>query len=276
MGRYISNFYSDLEWGPLMSIKIFRLAAPFCLLLAAGSTGTVVLASEGCRVSLVQTLTAATHSAQRHTTPAHKRTKATLAAWEAWGNAYLAKHGHAYVPPKRKVATTHPLSPQVKDALFKFACEALQMPTIDLPVDFQLTPDDAPPVLPIYPMYTAESDMPPAPYTPPGAITPHNGGGLGGSPPTIPYTPPFFPPLGGGGGIPPPSTPPETLPGSPSGPGTPPVPPIIPTGPPVGPPITSPVPPVLPTPEPSSFLLLGTGITALWAVRKNTKLARKS
>jgi hypothetical protein len=203
------------------------------------STGTV-LASDDCKVSLIQTLTIASRSAQQHTTPKHKYTRATLAAWEAWGNGYLARHGHPYVPPKRKVNSLRPVTPKEQDALFKIACQVVPIPTFDLSVDTLLPPEEVPPVLfppPLSDVPALITELAP----PPGIPTPPGGDTSTGSP-GFPGFPIFFPI---GGGVPAPPVP------------------------------TLPVPPAGPVPEPGSFVLLATGIAALWALRGHALAARK-
>ena len=257
--------------------KIFRSAASGVLLLSfsALSTGTI-LASDACKVTLVQTFTNASNAAERHTSARRIHTKATLAAWQAWGNAYLASHGHAFVPPHRSLAQRHPLSPQEQQRLFKFACESMPMPTIDQPVMTLLEPEELPPMLGMAPMLVAEVDNPPVVAVPlPGEV-------LTGSSPRYPFVP-IFAPIGGGGGVLPPISglPPGTgippvivpvppdIPPGPPGPPPPPPPPPPPGPPPILPP--PPVPVILPTPEPGSFVLLGTGLAAIGALVKRRR-----
>ena len=260
--------------------KVIRSIAPATLLFTftAVSTGTV-LASDNCRVTLVQTFTSASNTADRHVTSAHKHTKATLAAWQVWGNAYLAKHGHPFVPPKRIQTSLHPVSPKEQDRLFKFACESLPIPTVDLPVLTMLVPEeeDIPPYLPML-APGLDTPGPVVPTTVAEVMTPTT---------IYPFQPVFLPPggFGGGGstgGVP-------TTPGSPSTPDVPVTPPDVPVTPPTDtptppvlppdfpptlPPVIPPdVPPVVVTPEPGSFLLLGTGLAAMVGVLKRRSRA---
>lgn len=233
--------------------RIVRRAAPLLLLVVVTSTGTL-LASDPCKVFLVQKLTGAAQSAQQHTAPAHKHTKATLAAWEGWGKAYLAKHGHPYVPPKRPVATSNPgWQKQQEDAL-KFACELPKVPTVETPFTMLLVPDEMPPFVPDMPTLTAELTYPPATDLPPGTPGTSDTPGIPGTPgtpgedegpppPTYINEPIFFPPPRGPNSVPPVDTPPVDTP------------------------------PASPVPEPGSFVLLATGIAALVGVRRKRETA---
>jgi PEP-CTERM motif len=150
------------------------------------------------------------------------------------------------------------MSQKEQDAMFKFACEALPVPTFDVPLTGQLVPIEFPPSLPDVPTATAELTTPPELAPPPEIPTPP-GGDTGTDSPGYPYPPIFFPAGGGPGSGPPPGNSPAA-------------PPIVPpVTPPVVPPVTPPIypPPLIPTPEPGSFVLLGTGVAALWAVRRN-------
>ena len=244
--------------------KIFRSAASGVLLLSfsALSTGTI-LASDVCKVTLVQTFTNASNAVERHTSARRIHTKATLAAWQAWGNAYLASHGHPFVPPHRSLAQRHPLSPQEQQRLFKFACESLPMPTVDQPVMTLLEPEELPPILGMAPLLVAEADNPPVVAVPP------PGEALTGDSPGYPFVP-IFAPIGGGTGVMPPISglPPDTGTIPVIGPVPPNVPPDTPGLPPPPPP---PVPIILPTPEPGSFMLLGTGLAAIGALVKRRR-----
>jgi hypothetical protein len=205
------------------------------------STGTL-LASDPCKVFLVQKLTGAARTAQQHTAAQHKHTKATLAGWERWGKTYLAKHGHPYVPPKRQVATLNPVSQQEQAAALKFACELPQVPTLDTPFTTLLVPDEIPPFVPDIPTLPAELTFPPEadlpPEIPAGPGIPGSpGDNAGPPPPTYINEPIFFPPERG---------------------------PIS-----VLPPVDTP--PVAPVPEPGSFVLLATGIAAIVGVRRSTR-----
>lgn len=206
-----------------MRTRSVRRFLPLILVLTTASTGTV-LASDVCGVSIVRTLTEAARTAQEHTEPAHKHTRATLAKWEEWGNLYLARHGHPYVPPKRMVAS-HPMTREEREARFKLECELPPVPTVDL-ASFDLLPsEDLEPLseeLTLPENTLVASDVPPV---------------IGAT--AYPTNYPIGPVLGatGGGGV-----------GSPSAP------PVVPV--------------VGVTPEPSSWLLLGTGLAAVLAFRK--------
>jgi hypothetical protein len=225
--------------------SIVRRAAPLLLLVVVASTGTL-LASDPCKTFVVQKLTGAARSAQQHTAPAHKHTKATLAAWEGWGKSYLAKHGHPYVPPKRPASTSNPgWQKQQEDAL-KFACELPQVPTVDMPFATLLVPNEAPPFVPDIPTLTAELTYPPETDLPPGTSdtpgTPGTpGDDAGPPPPTYINEPIFFPPPRGPNSAPPVDTPPVDTPPA--------------------------------VPEPGSFVLLATGIAAIVGVRRKRETA---
>ena len=196
-----------------------------------------MFASDPCKDYVLQTFNTAARSARQRTVLVRKHTKATLIAWEGWGAAYLAKHGHPFVPPKPKVDTLHPRSQKEQEAMFKFACEVPPVPTYDTPLTGLLTPDEIPP-LPDIPALTAELTPPPELVPPPKVTTPA-GGDTGPDSPFFPNVPVF--PIGGG-------------PVSGTPPGGPSVPPVV--------------PPIIPTPEPASFVLFGTGMVALWAMHK--------
>jgi len=231
--------------------SIVRRAAPLLLLVVVTSTGTL-LASDPCKLFLVQKLTGAARTAVQHTAVQHKHTKATLAGWEGWGKAYLAKHGSPYVPPKRQVATLNPVSQKEQEAALKFACELPQVPTLDTPFTALLVPDEMPPFVPDIPTLTAELTYPPEADVPPGTPgtpgTPGKpgtlgtpGGDAGPPPPRYINEPIFFPPERGPNSV----TPVDAPPGVPT--------PVI-------------APPAVP--EPGSFVLLATGIAAIVGVRR--------
>jgi hypothetical protein len=228
----------------VIDFRTVRRAVLLLLLLFATSTGTL-LASDDCKSYILQTFNEAARSAQRRTTVVRKHTKATLIAWQGWGAAYLAKHGHPFVPPKPKVATLHPMSPQEQDAMFKFACEIPPVPTMDIPLIGLFVPEEIPPPLPDIPALTAELTAPPELAPPPGGtppdVTTPSGGDIGPDSPVFPYVP-IFPPGGPVSGTPP---------GGSSIP-----------------------PPIIPTPEPTSFVLFGTGIASLWAIRRNVRRSK--
>jgi hypothetical protein len=231
-----------IRWRALIltDSRIVRRVAPLLLLFVATSTGTL-FASDPCKGYVLQTINIAARSAQQRTVAVHKHTKATLIAWEGWGAAYLAKHGHPFVPPEPKVGTLHPRSQKEQDAMFKFACEVPPIPTLDIPLTGLLVPDEIPPPLPDIPALTAELTAPPELVPPSGIPTPSGGDTDTGSP-DFPYVP-GFPPGGPVSGTPP---------GGFSGP-------------------TPVIPPIVPTPEPASFVLFGTGIASLWAIRRNVR-----
>ena len=228
--------------------KFARKTAPFLMLVAATGTGTV-LASDPCKVTLVQKFTSATDSTDHYVAPRHKHTKATLAAWKVWGEAYLAKHGHPYVPPKRPVHSLHPKSPREQQAMFKFACETFEVPTMDLFLTAELTPEDVPPFITgeELPVLTAENSIPPVLVAPPTTDTTTT------DTPFVPYVPIYPPGIPTGGGSP--------------------IPPQVPVLPPVVPP--TPSVPVSSVPEPSSFFLLGTGMAAILGLRLNGRRGRE-
>lgn len=191
---------------------------PVFLLFTAASTGTV-LASDTCGLVLVKSLTDAARAADQHTAISHKYTKATLARWQVWGNLYLAKHGHPYVPPKHPAH--HSSDADAQEARFKLECDLPPVPTVDLS-NFDLLPPEELAAVPenveLIPDTIASSDTPRQP----------TGSNIVG----YPQGPVFF------------------------GPGT---------G--VTPPVTPYVPPAI-TPEPSSWLLLVTGLLAVGAFAK--------
>jgi hypothetical protein len=125
----------------------------------------------------------------------------------------------------------------------KFACETLPLPTYDMLVTTMLVPEDMPPLLTEVPVQTAELTAPPE-IGPPTRDTPPGTVDTG-----YPGFPPIFVPPGGGGDVPiiPVVTPPggggDTPPGEGGG--------VI--------------------PEPSTFVLLGTGMAAMWAGRKRIR-----
>ena len=237
----------------MIDSSIVRRAAPLLLLLVVVTSTGTLLASDPCKVFLVQKLTGVARTALQHTAVQHKHTKATLAAWEGWGKAYLAKHGHPYVPPKRQVATLNPVSQKEQEAALKFACELPQVPTLDTPFTALLVPDEMPPFVPDIPTLTAELTYPPEADLPPGTPGTSDTPGMPGMPgipgddagpppPTYINEPIFFPPERGPLSVPPPvDTPPTATP------------------------VDAPPAPV---PEPDSFVLLATGIAAIVGVRR--------
>ncbi len=199
---------------------------PVFLVFAAASTGTV-LASDNCTVALVRALTDSVHSVDQHTEPVHTHTKATLARWEEWGQLYLAKHGHPYVPPKRKMASSDVPVPGEGRSGFKFECELPPVPTIDLALFDLLPPEELLPIPDEVPLEVAV--IPPGtPLVPSGDIVPAS--------PNYPNQPVFF----GPGGVPPTTN-------------------------------TVPVTPIGPTPEPGSWVLLATGVMAMFGIRAIAK-----
>lgn len=167
---------------------------PVFLLFAAASTGTV-LASDTCGIVLVKTLTEAAHAANEHTSVTHKYTKATLTRWQVWGNLYLAKHGHPYVPPKRSPHRAPDADAQ--EARFKLECDLPPVPTLDLANFDLLPPEELAPVsenVELIPNEVATNDVPRQPTG--SNIVGYPGGpvffGPGGSSttPSIPNLPP--------------------------------------------------------------------------------------
>lgn len=221
--------------------KFVRVSTVAVLLLAATSTGTI-LASDPCKVILVQKFTDVADKAERHLGTRHKHTKSTLAAWKAWGDAYLAEHGHPYVPPKRTFARTQPKTPRERDAMFKFACESFEIPTISDELTTELEPLEVPPFEPAVPIYLASNTPPEQPLAPLPPNTPPNTPSV----PLIPIYPPGFP----------------------SSPGVPPL------TPPVITPINPEQPPAANVPEPASFVLVGTGLAAFAGLRSKRRASR--
>ncbi len=278
-----------------MHTRTLRRAVPALLLLSAASTGTL-MASDACSIAVVQKFTSVADTLDQHTAKSHKHAKATLAKWKVWGDDYLAKHGHPYVPPSR-VATSHVPTPSNGDHVLKFSCEPEPVPMEDSFLGPLLIPGETPPPAPEVEVARAD-EVPPL-------LTPDlPGGDTGSGTPGYPSGITSFPigSVGPPAGITPgtsttpiipilPVTP--TVPVSPVSPVTPivpvtptvPVTPVIPVTPvvPVSPivPVT-PVVPVLPssptvppttpialTPEPSSWVLLATGIAAMWMFRRS-------
>ena len=184
-----------------MSTRSSRRALPILpifLVFAAASTGTV-LASDTCGLVLVKTLTDVAHSAQEHTAVHHKYTRDTLTRWQVWGNLYLAKHGHPYVPPKRPAHSSTDADAQ--QARFKLECDLPPVPVADL-TTFDLLPpeelEETPQTIEILPI-VATNDVPPQPVG--SSIIGYPGGpvffgpGTGGSPaPLVPNVPPAVTP----------------------------------------------------------------------------------
>ena len=234
--------------------RISRRVLPIIVVLL-GTVGVTdaVMAADPCRIMLVRKLTEATEKAGQHVPARRKHTKATLAAWEVWGKEYLAKHGKPFTPPKRN-PDLHPRTPKQFVSELKFACDILPLPTYDIPLTGLLVPLEIPVPPSQLPIQTAE--LGPAPrVTTPAADTPVTDTATpfapiffaptGGPIPSGPGTPTgggTTPPGGGGGGTTPPGGGGDTPPG---GGGTVPV-----------------------VPEPSTFVLLGTGISAAWAMRR--------
>ena len=162
------------------------------------------------------------------------------------GNDYLAKHGHPYQPPKRREPAQQP--PDQANRVFEFLCDLPPVPELAVFSDGLLDPLLAPVVEPDLDQ-VAENTIPPTII------------------PTLPVantyygTPLLLAPIGGVGGgfiLP---VPPGTNPNAPTTPTTP----------------TTPIggggTPVATTPEPGSFLLLGTGVAAVLELRRRRRAA---
>ena len=229
--------------------KKLRFTAPLLLFSFSASTGAV-LASDNCQVSVVQALIDSSNAANRHVAPKHVHTKAVLASWEEWGKDYLAKHGHAYVPPKRNYVQGKMFRPEKPNGVFKFECVPPILPTEDASVTALLTDFLPTEELDTLPLSLPASDI----ISSPSPVTPGDEGG---------YLP-SYPPVFGGGPVASPSTP--SAPGSPGTPTTPVTPPV--------PPPDTPTPPIAATPEPGSYALLATGLAVLWGLRQRSRAAQ--
>ena len=226
-----------------MRIQSVRKVTPLLVILfGAASTGTI-LASDSCGISLVQRMTDATRKAREHVGPAHKHTQETLAKWEIWGNEYLAKHGHAYQPPKRRVARNQP--PDQENRVFEFLCDLPPVPELAVWSDGLLDPILAPAIEPEL-TQVAENGIPPTVIPAPPVDTTYYG------------TPVLLVPIGG---VPVAFIPPVTTPNAPTTPATP-----------VGGGTT----PIATTPEPGPVLLLATGVAAVLELRRRRRAAMTS